>query len=242
LLELRSKIDDYVAVGGLRGEEAAFFAQQNALLVRNAEEYYRSMFRGGAHTWNLRDSHMFQTLKALDAHITRRKGRPARIAVWAHNSHVGDARATEMSRHGELNLGQLAREEWKDDVCIVGFTTYAGKVLAADDWGGAGRVRDVTPALRDSYEAVLHGVGGDFALRLADPRMRDVLLRGRLLERAVGVIYRPGTERVSHYLEAKLPEQFDWVVHIDETTAVRPIVPEAIKLDEDLPETYPTGV
>lgn len=227
---------------GPRSDDGAFFAQQNALVVKNAEEYYRSMFRGGAHTWNLRDGHMFETLRALDEHLSAYKGRPARIAVWAHNSHLGDARATSMARRGELNLGQLVREHYGADATNIGFSTFTGTVRAADDWDGPDEVKRVAPALDGSYEALFHEIGGDRLIDLRDPVVFEALT-GPLLERAIGVIYRPQTERVSHYFEARLPDQFDRLIHLDDTTAIEPVGRGSIESDEtDVPETYPSGV
>jgi erythromycin esterase-like protein len=210
-----------------------FFAEQNARLVMNAEEYYRAMFRGRAASWNLRDTHMFETLEALADHL----GPRSRIAVWAHNSHLGDARATEMGAHGELNLGELVRRRWGGTALLVGFTTFTGTVTAADDWGGVGRRMRVRPALQGSVEARIHARGGDAVI---EPRDEP-----ELLERAIGVIYRPQTERLSHYFRARLPEQFDLVIHVDETTALEPLEPAsewAADRDEEPPETYPSGL
>ncbi len=164
---------------------------------------------------------MAETLARLRAHLERH-GEPARIVVWEHNSHVGDARMTEMGRRGELNVGQLARERWADDAFLVGFTTYTGTVTAASAWDAPAERKLVRPALPGSYEALFHETGErrflvDLSGEAAEP------LRGPLLERAIGVIYRPETERVSHYFRADLAGQFDAVVHIDESRAVEPI-------------------
>ncbi len=240
LVELQQTLADAPSDGP--ADDGAFFAKQNALVVKNAEEYYRSMFRGGVHTWNLRDTHMFETLRALDDHLSSSLERPAKIALWAHNSHLGDARATSMARRGELNLGQLVREHYGEESTNVGFTTFAGSVRAADDWDGRDEVKDVQPALDGSYEALLHEVGGDRLVHLRDPAVAEAL-RGPLLQRAIGVIYRPQTERVSHYFEARLPDQFDWLIHLDETAAIEPLRrPPADEDEADLPETYPSGV
>jgi erythromycin esterase-like protein len=174
------------------------------------------MFRGGAESWNLRDAHMVQTLEALTAHLERTGG-PTRVAVWAHNSHVGDERATEVGREGQLSVGQLVRERHGDAALLVGFTTYAGTVTAASDWGAPARRRELRPALPGSWEAALHEQG--VPELVVDGRD----LRGARLERAVGVVYRPDLERISHWFEARIGEQFDLVVHLDETTAVEPL-------------------
>lgn len=221
LQEMASATGAGVESGVTSADEATFYAEQNARVVRDAEEYYREMYRGTANTWNLRDRHMFETLEGLDRYLSATHGRPARIVVWAHNSHLGDARATAMSRRGELNLGQLVREHHPSgDVLSVGFTTFEGTVTAADDWGMPGYVKTVRPALPESYEADLHGLHlGNFALDLRRDPARAAL-RGERLERAIGVIYRPATERVSHYFHARLSLQFDIVIHFDRTRAV----------------------
>ncbi len=223
------------------GDEERFDAEQNARLVRSAEAYYRHMLRSGVEAWNLRDRHMLETLEALIERRTRH-GRPAKVVVWAHNSHLGDARATALHELGELNLGQLVRERYGAHAVAVGFTTYTGRVTAATDWETPARTRQIRPALRGSYEALLHATGlGRFQLRLDEPALTDVLRRPRL-ERAIGVIYRPETERESHYFRACLPRQFDWLLHVDETEAVIPFDRDAGR-DEDEPAgTSPSGL
>ncbi len=219
-----------------------FYAEQNARLVRNAEEYYRTMFRGRVDSWNLRDRHMSETLEALVAHLGR-NGRRARVVVWEHNSHIGDARATEMGQQGEWNVGQLTRERLGDDAMLIGFTTYTGTVTAADDWDGSAERKPVRPALPESFEALFHTVGiPDFLLPLrGNARIADALERPRL-ERAIGVIYRPKTERASHYFEARLPDQFDAVIHMDETRAVEPLDGVTGGMSADAPESFPSGL
>jgi erythromycin esterase-like protein len=218
------------ALDGHLDPDRHFYAEMNARLVMDAEEYYRRMFRGRAESWNLRDTHMFETLEALAGHL----GPRSRIAVWAHNSHLGDARATELGTHGELNLGQLVRERLGGESLLVGFTTYAGTVTAAHDWGGAAQRMRVRPALPQSYEARFHERGGDVVLEPHD--------EPELLERAIGVIYRPRTERLSHYFRARLPEQFDVVIHLDETTALEPLERTSEWDAGEPPETYPFAV
>jgi erythromycin esterase-like protein len=207
-----------------------FSAEQNARLVANAETYYRSMFGRRANSWNVRDQHMMETLEALLAHA----GPQSRAVVWAHNSHLGDARATEMSARGELNLGQLVRERFGAVAWLVGFTTHAGSVTAARDWDGPAERRRVRPSLEGSWERVFHDTGQKQFVVLDLPS-------GERLERAIGVIYRPESERLSHYFQARISEQFDAVIHIDETTALEPLEAWA-RHDADLPETYPSGV
>jgi erythromycin esterase-like protein len=219
-----------------------FDAEQNARLVRNAEEYYRSMFRGRQSSWNLRDTHMAETVDALISYLRRRGGNP-KIVVWAHNSHLGDARATEMGARGELNVGQLVREKYGSDAVLVGFTTYAGTVTAATDWDDPGERKRVRPALPDSYELGFHEAQIPcFFLGLRGAARTSALLAKPRLERAIGVIYRPETERVSHYFRADMPRQFDGVYHFDETRALEPLEKPERWHDLEPPETYPTGI
>lgn len=223
-------------------DDEAFVAEQNARLVRNAEAYYRTMFRGRVSSWNLRDRHMADTLDALLEHRSAVRGGPAKAVVWEHNSHIGDARATDMGSAGEWNVGQLARERYGPDAVLVGFTTHHGTVTAASDWGGEAERKRVRPALADSHEALLHGLevpGLYLPLRGSDAAG---VLREHRLERAIGVIYLPETERVSHYFHARLAEQFDAVVHFDETRAVEPLERNADWDRGEPPEAYPTGL
>lgn len=230
---LRKQLD-YAAEDGDDFLDAA----QNARLIASAERYYRIMYYGGAESWNLRDTHMFETLRnLLDA-----KGEGAKAIVWAHNSHIGDARATDMGQtRDELNIGQLCREEWGDEVALIGFGTHTGTVAAATDWDGDMEVKRVNPSRRDSYERLCHDSGIErFLLDLAPGRheaLRRALAEPRL-ERFIGVIYRPDTERWSHYSEAILPEQLDAYVWFDTTQAVTPLGPEHHR---GMPETYPFG-
>jgi erythromycin esterase-like protein len=154
LIELRRRAAEYASRDGRVAEDEFFFAEQNARLVKNAEEYYRAMFRGRVSPWNLRDRHMVETLHALAAHLERRDGRAAKVVVWAHNSHLGDARATEMGERGEWNVSQLVREKYGGESVLVGFSTYAGTVTAASDWDAPAERKRVCPALKESYEAL----------------------------------------------------------------------------------------
>jgi len=191
--------------------------------VKNAEEYYRSMYRGSASSWNFRDRHMVETLESLVAHLEK-QSQQAKVVVWEHNSHLGDARATEMTDRGELNVGQLVRERHGSDALLVGFSTYEGTVTAATDWDGAAERKRVKPALNESYEALFHEVGiPRFLLLIIDRGPAVVQLEKPRLERAIGVIYRPETERQSHYFYARLADQFDAVLHFDKTRAVEPL-------------------
>lgn len=243
LVELRAAMRDYLQRDGLVAEDEAFFAQQNALLVRNAERYYREMFSGRVNTWNLRDTHMADTVDALAEHLAR-QGRAAKVVVWAHNSHLGDARATSMRDIGELNLGQLMRERHGDagQTRIVGFTTYDGEVTAADDWDEPARRKRVRPGLPGSVEALFHETGLErFILDLRGDANVAQALREPMPERAIGVIYRPQTERASHYFDTRISDQFDAVIHIDRTTALEPLDPTSMwQAGEE--ETYPFGV
>jgi erythromycin esterase-like protein len=241
LVELRRQSLDYLTRDGLVAEDEQLFAEQNAQLIVDAEEYYREMFGRHVNTWNLRDRHMVRTLAALLAHHERRAS-PAKAVVWAHNSHVGDARATERTAADELNVGQLAREQLGEhDTVLVGFTTNSGWVTAASDWGAAMERKRVRPALPGSIEAVCHATGWRrFLLPLWSPRARDALREPRL-ERAIGVIYRPDTERLSHYFHCSVPDQFDALVHVDVTRALEPLDLTS-QWEAGEPETFPTGL
>jgi erythromycin esterase-like protein len=238
LVDLRRRAGQLLATDGWMAEDEYFFAEQNARLVRNAEEYYRQMYRAEVSSWNLRDRHMAETLDALRAYLNAQLGQ-AKVVVWEHNSHVGDARATEMGQRGELNVGQLARLRGPDECLLVGFTTDHGTVTAASDWGGPAERKRVRPALHDSYEHVFHtSERPRFFLPLVGAPRLD---RPRL-ERAIGVIYRPHTERASHWFHANLRAQFDAVVHIDRTSAVEPLERTVLWDEGEPPETYPTGL
>jgi erythromycin esterase-like protein len=224
--------------------EAAFDAVQNARLVNNAEAYYRStVFRNDESSWNLRDRHMAETLAEIERHIGR-DGHAPKIVVWAHNSHLGDARATEMGqRRGELNLGQLVRERHGDDCVLVGFTTHDGQVMAATEWDGPHQRKAVQPSRADSYERLLHATGVPrFMLPLRDASDARHLLMAPRRERAIGVIYRPESELQSHYFHACLPRQFDAVIHIDTTSAVLPLDEREQPAKREPAETYPSGL
>ncbi|HEY8309154.1 MAG TPA: erythromycin esterase family protein, partial [Gemmatimonadaceae bacterium] len=213
LVEMKRRTAQVSNSSGGPAEWEAFSARENAEVVRDAERYYRTMFGGRVSSWNLRDTHMAETLDRLLEHL----GPESKIVVWAHNSHLGDARATQMGRAGELNLGQLVRQRYGDAAFLLGFTTYSGEVTAATDWDAPAERKVVRRALPNSFESLFHETElGDFLLLLRDRSVRSALSRP-LLERAIGVIYRPETERVSHYFEARLPEQFDAVIHIDRT-------------------------
>jgi erythromycin esterase-like protein len=240
LIELRRKYGEFMSRDGQVAKDEFFYAEQNARLVTNAERYYRSMFRGREESWNLRDKHMTETLAALIGHFD--SGR-SKVIVWAHNSHLGDARATEMSARGECNVGQLTRERFGERVFGIGFSTYSGTVTAARDWGDPAECRRVRPGMPGSYEELFHATDVPrFWLNLRAANAATKLLRERRLQRAIGVIYRPETERWSHYFEACLPEQFDALIHLDETCALETLERNSEWVRDELPETYPEGL
>ena len=241
LVELRRRSDLYLRQDGWVAEDEQFYAEQNARLVRDAEEYYHQMYRAEVSSWNLRDLHMAGTLDGLIEHLDHQSVR-TKVVVWEHNSHVGDARATAMGARGELNVGQLVRQRYGGDAVLIGFSTFNGRVTAASDWGGPAERKHVRPARPGSQEALLHDVGipqfwvatgdGDVTSALSEPR----------LERAIGVIYRPETELQSHYFEARLAMQFDAVIHMDRTRALEPLERTALWDRGEPPETFPTGL
>ncbi|ADV67930.1 erythromycin esterase family protein [Deinococcus maricopensis] len=234
--------------GSVLEEDEHFYAEQNARLALNAERYYRSMFRGRDESWNLRDTHMTDTIAALARH-QEDGGRTPRFVVWAHNSHLGDARATEMGwRYGELNVGQLVRERWPRETFLLGLSTHSGDVLAADTWDAPGRRKRVRPGLPGSVEALLHAAAGEraepnFWLDLrASGALADALHAERL-QRFIGVIYRPDTERQSHYVHTRVAEEYDALLYFDETSALVPLDRTSGAEDADeLPDTYPAGL
>jgi protein-L-isoaspartate(D-aspartate) O-methyltransferase len=233
LAEIAVKRREYAEHDGERFLDAV----QNARLIANAEEYYRIMYYGSRSSWNLRDKYMFDTLKILREHYWPNN----KVVVWAHNSHVGDASATEMASRGEFNIGSLCRKAFGKDMYSIGFGTDNGTVAAASDWDGPMEVKALRPAMDRSYERLFHDTtlpGFSLGLRNATDPLRDELLRPRL-QRAVGVIYRPETELASHYFEAVLPRQFDEYIWIDTTRAVVPIATAEL---EGMPDTYPFGL
>lgn len=239
LVELHRRAAEYARRDGRIAADEYFYASQNARLVLNAERYYRSMFRGRVSSWNLRDRHMVETLESLRQYL----GAQAKIVVWAHNSHLGDARATSMGQEGEWNVGQIVRELHDRDAVLVGLTTHHGTVTAASNWDGPAERKRVRPALVNSYEALFHDVSiPRFFLTLRNMGHATSALNEPLLERAIGVIYRPETERASHYFQARLSPQFDAVLHFDETRAVEPLERTVEWQEGEVPETFPTGI
>mgnify|MGYP001024876358 CR=1 FL=1 len=220
--------------------ESYLDAAQNARLVASAERYYRVMYYGGADSWNLRDTHMFETL----GHLLEARGPASKAVVWAHNSHIGDARYTDMGAMREqLNIGQLCRQRYGEQAALIGFGTHAGTVAAASDWGGDMEIKRVRPSLPDSYERLCHEAGAErFLLDLragANQGARDALMKSRL-QRFIGVIYRPESELVSHYTETILPRQYDAFVWFDATSAVTPLGDQHAR--PGAPDTYPFGL
>jgi erythromycin esterase-like protein len=242
LSELHAGRTLYLKRDGKTAAEDYFNAEQNARVVRNAEEYYRTMFRGDVSSWNLRDRHMMHSLLLLIEHLKQTHG-GGKIVVWAHNSHLGNAAATSMGERGEFNIGQLVREHFGRDALSVGFTTDHGTVTAASEWNAPAERKQIRPALAESYELLFHQTGiPRFWLDChASAELTRILEKPRL-ERAIGVIYRPETERASHYFHSRLPEQFDALFHYDETRAVEPLERSVEWIRGETEETYPSGL
>lgn len=241
LVEIQRRAAELAARDGQTAEDEYFYAEQNARLAKNAEAYYRSMYAGRVSSWNLRDQHMAETLDELLKHLDRHGGR-TKVVVWAHNSHLGDARATEMGTWGELNLGQLARERYGAESRLIGFSTHTGTVSAASDWGDQVELKRVRPSLEGSYERVFHESALDrFVLPLREDPAATAF-RARRLQRAIGVIYRPETERMSHYFNARLADQFDALIHLDQTRALEPLERVSSWQSDELPETFPSNL
>ncbi len=242
LMELNRRAAELAQRDGRVAADEFFVAEQNARLVKNAEQYYRTMYRSDISSWNLRDRHMTETLVALDKHLSE-PDKKAKIVVWEHNSHLGDARATEMGQRGEWNVGQLVRQLFGKDTISIGFTTYSGTVTAATNWGEAAERKRVRTALAGSIESLFHGTGIErFLLQFRQASEIREALQTLYLERAIGVIYRPETERASHYFHARVSDQFDAVIHIDETRAVEPLERTSEWEIGEAAETFPFGV
>jgi erythromycin esterase-like protein/predicted phosphoribosyltransferase len=247
LVELQRNRVAFLRRDGALAEDELFNAVQNAATVRDAEAYYRAMFHGRVDSWNLRDTHMADTLEALQSHLDSRSdaSSPARIIVWAHNSHVGDARASEVGTDGQHTLGQLVRERIGPACRLIGFSTHHGTVTAASEWGAPAERKAVRAGLPGSLEELFHETGeASFLVRMDtghSPEVTDVLNRVRL-HRAIGVIYRPETERHSHYFHVRPAEQYDALIHLDATTALTPLEPASLWYGGQTPETYPSGL
>jgi erythromycin esterase-like protein len=220
------------------GRDAFFVAEQNALVVKNAETYYRTMVLSNSESWNVRDRHMAETLERLLAFTKPR----ARAVVWAHNTHIGDARFTDMADDGEVNLGQLARERYGDrDAVLVGFGTHRGNVIAGREWGAPWEEMPVPPGRTGCWEEVMHrAFEGDRLIIF--PKSPSAELSDRRGHRAIGVVYRPEYEQFGNYVPTDMPRRYDALVYLDRSTALRPLLPAGLEADEELPETYPTGV
>lgn len=242
LIDLQQSSLRYARMDGLGALGRFFDAEQNAHVVKDAEEYYRAMFRGSVSSWNLRDRHMAETFDALIDYLELQNPR-AKMVIWAHNSHVGDARATQMGKSGEWNIGQLIREKHGRDCRNVGFTTYSGTVTAASEWDRPAERKRVQPARFDSYEGLFHQVGiPAFSLNLQPGSHVANGLGEPMLERAIGVVYRPESELASHYFQATLSDQFDAMIHFDETRAVEPLEPLSKQPLGEFDETFPSGI
>jgi erythromycin esterase len=249
LIDLRSKASQY-SIDGIGTREAYFNAEQNAIVAKNAELYYRKMIQGGTATWNIRDTHMMDTLKRLmEFH-----GKGSKSIVWAHNTHIGDARQTDMADAKMINLGQLVREyATEKNVVLVGFGTYKGTVIAAKEWGEKMERMDVPPAVNGSWDNLIHkqSNGSNILLIFRDDSERNT--KGEILteeakskrirgQRAIGVVYNPEYERYGNYVPTILARRYNAFLHIDKTHALHPLHMPEIKEDEDLPETFPTGL
>jgi erythromycin esterase-like protein len=241
LIELREHALEY-SNKSLNDEEF-FSAEQNAILIKDAQQYYRSLYYGEPLSWNLRDSHMAETLEDLAQYIEKKRGRPAKIVVWAHNSHIGDARATEMIERDELNLGQIMREKYDQETLLIGFSTYQGTVTAASDWDAPEECKIVLPAMKGSIENIFHHTGIDkFILPFRHNTELTAALNHPYLQRFIGVIYRPQTEYLSHYYHALIAQQFDAVIYIDQTSAVKPLETNLRWQRGEVDDTYPFGL
>lgn len=233
LRELRRKAPHYAE----DGREAYFNAEQNALVARNAELYYRTMVRGGSKSWNVRDTHMAETLERLLAF----HGTDAKAVVWEHNTHIGDARATDMAAAGMTNIGQIARETWgAGSVVLVGFGGYEGTVIAGSGWGEPMERMRVPPAREGSWESLLHDAVGDDLLMLTADLAGAADFDEPRDHRAIGVVYHPSRERYGNYVPTVMTARYDAFIHLERTTALRPLHMPA-RLDGEAPETYPTG-
>ncbi len=242
LLEIQRKASRYARMDGHVAADRYFYAEQNARVVARAEEYYRAMLDESVSTWNLRDTHMLDTLERLMEHLRNHQG-PAKAVVWAHNSHVGDAGATSMSARNETNIGALARRKFGDDVVSIGVTTYAGTVAAASRWHAPEERKRIVPARGDSYEYLFHSMNlARFLVPLRPHRPKLAGLPQQARERAIGVIYRPEAELYSHYFTARLIDQFDALYHFDVTRAIEPLEPSELWESGEVPEAYPTGL
>ena len=246
LVSLQEKSHEYLKDDGFVKQEELFCAEQNSIVVKNAETYYKSLFFGGSNiSWNIRDSHMMNTLKFLYDH-QKNQAKDPKIIVWAHNSHIGDCRATQFADDGQINIGQLAREYFGNKVFLLGFMTYQGTVSAASEWGAQVERKIVRPGISESYEKLFHELARPEQSRRADT---DLLIFSDklseldpMLQRAIGVIYKPETERFSHYFLTDLKKQFNALIYYDYTIAVEPLEKTAEWEKGEMPATYPFGI
>ncbi len=220
-------------------QDDSFYLMQNAKVVKNSEIYYRSLYINEVNNWNLRDSHMMETLEEIIKYYNKKGIKKPKIIVWAHNSHIGNSAFTQMSLQEEFNIGQLVKEKFNNNSFSLGFTTYNGTVSAASNWDNPVERKIIRNALPESYEFLFHQIGiANFLLILNEKN----LIPKNLLERAIGVVYMPQTERMSHYFYADLENQFDAVIHCDKTTALEPLEKTSKWIDGEVPETYPSGL
>lgn len=242
LMDMKQKALTYLERDGAFAGDEFFSAQQNAEIVSKAEEYYRAMYRGYPNTWNLRDRHMFTTLENLYRYFSLKTERAVKAVVWAHNSHLGNAAATDMEQRGEFNIGQLAKEKYGNECVNIGFSTSYGTVTAASDWDALWETKAIRKPLSGSYEELFSRLREkQFYIDLQSHNVANAL-QDKRLQRAIGVIYRPETERYSHYFHSSLPQQFDFIIHIDETSALEALPAFAHRRPGELDETYPYGL
>ncbi|MFN7039226.1 MAG: erythromycin esterase family protein [Alphaproteobacteria bacterium] len=245
LSEIQSKIYSYVQEGNLTYSEY-FNIEQNAILIKNAEKYYRTIYKSKVESWNIRDSHMVEILENIDKYISAEKFKEAKIIVWAHNSHIGDARATQMGKDfKEFNIGQLLKEKYEEEAYSVGLFTNKGTVTAASTWDGEVERKFINPALEDSYEYFFSKFNiPNFLLNIKNNNTGNVknIIPQNILERAIGVVYLPKTERSSHYFYADLAEQFDSVIYLENTSALQPLEYHALWHKGEVFETFPSGL
>lgn len=241
-MDLRANALEFLRHDGEQAYDEYFYAEQNAYIVTSAERYYRSLFFDTPNSsWNIRDTHMMETAQAILGYLERGIEKP-KIVIWAHNSHIGNAAATQMGWQGEINIGQLMKEKYGNKAKLIGFTTYIGTVSAASNWDAQVERKTVRPALENSYEALFHALNiPKFMLFLGQDKGLAQAFAQERLERAIGVIYRPETERMSHYFGAQLSNQFDAIIHCDQTTAIEPLEKNPAWIAGEFPETYPAG-
>ena len=236
------KLKQYIESMEPNNPDRLFSILQNTRLIKNAENYYRTMFGGRVSSWNLRDGHMVETIAEIDRFLSKELERPSKIIVWAHNSHIGDARATQQGFSGELNVGQLMRQKYPSEVFLLGFTTYSGYVTAASQWGAMTERKSVNPSLEASYEGLFHHLGlSRFMYIIRNNMALQKVLPFRRLERAIGVVYLSQSERRSHYFYADLANQFDALIHIDTTNALVPLEKLSSLPEHEAPEAFPSG-